>query len=216
MPYTQYHPVYLDLNGRSVLIVGGGPVALEKLESLKSSGAKITLVSPEAIPEVAAWAGAGKICWERRPFADVDIDGVFMAIAATDDPELNGRVFRLGDAKQKLTNSVDDPQNCNFIMAAIAGRGPLQVAVSSAGCSPAMAQRIRNRIADELLTEEAGALTELLGDWRPEVKRSLSTYKERQRFWEHLLTSAIGETLLTQGREAADETVRRELEAFAG
>lgn len=213
MPYTQYHPVYLDLNHRRVLIVGGGAIALEKLNSLlPASGARITVVSPEAREEIRVWHIEGKLTWEAREFTPDDVDPYFMVIAATDDPELNGLVYSTGNERQKLSNSVDDPINCNFIMAAITRHGPMQVAVSSAGCSPALAQRVRNRIASEILTEDLGGLAEFLGDRRDEVKQRLPGYKIRQAFWERVIASAIPDHLREGHAHEADTAFHRMLD----
>jgi uroporphyrin-III C-methyltransferase len=103
---------------------------------------------------------------------------------------------------------VDDPEHCNFIMAAIAKSGPMQVAISSAGCSPALAQRVRNRIESEILTESVGVLAEYLGSRRPEVKKQLPNYKARQAFWEQVLDSKVPHILATDGVEAADDQFR--------
>ncbi|AIE84330.1 siroheme synthase CysG [Fimbriimonas ginsengisoli] len=212
MPYTQYHPVYLDLNDRQVLIVGGGSIALEKLNSLlPASGARITVISPEAREEIRSWHREGKLVWESRTFHPDDIEPAYMVIAATDDPDLNEWVYRCGNDRQRLTNSVDDPANCNFIMAALTRQGPMQVAVSSAGCSPALAQRVRNRIVSEILTEDLGELAEFLGDRRAEVKRRLPGYKVRQAFWERVLDSEIP-GLLTRDKAEADAAFQRMLD----
>jgi len=204
LPYTNYHPVCLDLNGRRVLIVGGGAIALEKLESLLPfSGARIDVVSPEARREIREWHDEGKLTWLRRDFEVADVAPYFMVIAATDDPELNALVYKTGNDGNKLSNSVDDPVNCNFIMAALVRRGPMQVAVSSAGASPALAQRIRNRVRSEILTEELGVLGEFLGDRRPLVKSRLPGYKIRQAFWEGIIDSDLP-AILVRDPEAAD------------
>lgn len=200
--YTKYHPVFLDLNGRPVLIVGGGNVAVEKLHSLLPSGANITVLAPEVRTEVATWVQEGAIRWVRARFRDEDVEPYFMIIAATDDPVVNRQVFLAGNARLRLTNSVDDPINCNFIMAAMTGHGPMQVAISSAGCSPALAQRVRNRIAHEILTPEIGMLAEYLGEWRPRIKASLPSYKARQGFWERVIESPIPDSV--PDREKAD------------
>jgi uroporphyrin-III C-methyltransferase/precorrin-2 dehydrogenase/sirohydrochlorin ferrochelatase len=215
MPYTSYHPVYLHLTGRRVVIVGGGTVAIEKLNSLIPTGAEITVVSPEILPEVQTWVTEGTIQWKARVFEPADINDAFMVIAATDDPDLNHWVYSLGNAAQKLSNSVDDPVNCNFIMAAIARSGPMQVAISSAGCSPALAQRVRNRIVSEILTENVGALAEFLGDRRPEVKATLPSYKIRQKFWEQVIDSKVPHILSSQGEEAAEAEFRSMLRRAA-
>lgn len=207
MSYVNYFPVYLDLSDREVLIVGGGAIAMEKLSSLLPTGARITVVSPDATQEIRGWAHSGSLTWIERNFQPTDVDEPFMVIAATDDPQLNAQVFELGNRAKKLTNSVDDPAHCNFIMSANVRSGPMQVAVSSAGCSPALAQRVRNRIQSELLTPELGAVADFLGGWRLEVKRRLPSYKLRQRFWENVLDAGIATVLSEQGRDAADSWI---------
>ena len=204
MPYPIYHPVYLNLKDRKILIVGGGFVATEKLNSLIPSGATITVVSPIINDEVRAWVEDGTIQWIEREFVPEDIEDYFMVITATNRPEINAWVYQLGNQALKLTNSVDDPVNCNFIMSAIAKSGPMQVAISSAGCSPALAQRVRNRIVNEILTDNIGALAEYLGDRRPEVKHVLPNYKARQTFWEQIIDSQVPHLLANEGEEAAD------------
>jgi uroporphyrin-III C-methyltransferase/precorrin-2 dehydrogenase/sirohydrochlorin ferrochelatase len=199
-----HHPVFLDLAGRVVLIVGGGAIAVEKVNSLLHSGASIRIVSPVACPEVVDWAFQGVLVWEPRPFEDDDVLAAFMVIAATDDPLLNAHVFQVAESHLKLANSVDDPVNCNFIMAAIARSGPMQVAVSSAGCSPALAQRVRERIGREMLTAELGELAEFLGARRPLIKGALATYQARQRFWEDVIDSNVPAILAAEGTEAAN------------
>ena len=205
MAYTKYHPVYLALEGRTILLVGGGFVATEKLQSLLPSGPHITVVAPWINDEVRALVDAGSIRWEAREFLPTDVVDYFMVIAATNNPQLNAEIYELGNSLKKLSNSVDDPEHCNFIMSAIAKSGPMQVAISSAGCSPALAQRVRNRIEREILTDDMGQLAEFLGEWRPEVKKSLPTYKVRQAFWEQVIDSQLPRTLASKGVEAANE-----------
>ncbi len=204
MPYTTYHPVYLNLNGKAVLIVGGGNVAMEKLESLMDSGPRITVVSPEVTEQIKAWHEEGALVWIQKRFEPSDASPFFVVIAATDDPEVNALVFRTGNDLLRLTNSVDDPINCNFIMAARTVRGPMQVAISSAGASPALAQRVRNRIATEILTEDLGTLAEFLGDRRLVIKHALGGYKVRQAFWERVIDSDLPQILRSQGEAAAE------------
>lgn len=188
-----------------MLIVGGGAVAIEKLNSLMPlTGADIHVVSPVVKPEIQELAEQGLIHWEAREFRDEDVEPAHMVIAATDDPELNERVYRRGNERMRLSNSVDDPVNCNFIMSAITRSGPMQVAVSSAGCSPALAQRVRNRIASEILTKDIGILAEFVGDRRPLVKSRLPGYKVRQTFWERVIASEVPEHLSRGDHDEAE------------
>ncbi|AIE84373.1 precorrin-2 dehydrogenase/sirohydrochlorin ferrochelatase family protein [Fimbriimonas ginsengisoli] len=205
---TTYFPVFLELSGRAVLIVGGGPVAWEKVESLKSTGAEITILSPTISLQIQGEVDAGRLVWIEKAFEPADVIPYFMIVAATDDPATNAEVFQTGNALNRLTNSVDDPENCNFIMSAIVRQGPMQVAVSSSGCSPALAQQIRNRISDDLLTPEVGRLGEFLGQWRPAVKSSLGSYKHRQGFWARVLASDVPALLNINETEAGEAMTR--------
>jgi len=206
-----YHPVFLNLRGRKVLIVGGGEIAAEKVRSLLHSGADITLVAPSVIEPIRLWSHEGVLTWVEREFLAEDVDSAFMSIGATDDIAVNRTVADLAEAQNSLGNSVDDPKHCNFIMAAIARQASMQVAISSSGNSPALAQRVRDRIQKEILTEDIGGLADFLGTWRPEVGRSLPTYQARKAFWEFILDSDIPAILAHDGRESADKEMRRTL-----
>lgn len=210
--YTRYHPVFLDLNGRPVLIVGGGPIALEKLESLIPSGASLTVLSPELNEDVQHLLDEGKFRWIQKSFEPDDVEPFFMVIAATSDPAVNALVFQTGNARNRLSNSVDDPVNCNFIMAAFAVKGPMQVAISSAGCSPALAQQIRARIVEEILTDEVGDLGAYLGEWRPKIKGTLPNYRARRGYWERIVRSNVPGLLASGDVSATDAAMECALE----
>ncbi|WP_395143840.1 bifunctional precorrin-2 dehydrogenase/sirohydrochlorin ferrochelatase [Armatimonas sp.] len=188
---SHYQPVYLDLRGKQVVVIGGGFVAGEKLSVLFASGAKIRVVSPELSEELQHWHAEGRFEWWQKCWEPTDQTDAFVAIGATNDKAINRAVFAEADTNGRLGNSVDDPKFCNFILSAVARSGPMQVAISSAGCSPALAQRVRERIAQEILTPELGELASFLGAWRPAVKSALPTYQDRQRFWEAVLDSEI-------------------------
>lgn len=196
---ASYQPVYLDLRGKQVVVVGGGFVAGEKLSVLFDSGAHLRVVSPVLSPELTQWHAEGRFVWHQKLWEPSDQADAFVAIGATNDKSVNRAVFAEADSKGRLGNSVDDPAFCNFILSAVAKAGPIQVAISSAGTSPALAQRIRRRIVEEILTPELGELATFLGSWRPRVKAALPTYQDRQRFWEDILESEIP-TLLAAGK----------------
>ncbi len=200
MSYTAYHPVYLNLAGRRCLVVGGGPIAVEKVSGLKEAGAQVTVVAPEIHQELRQWHKRGEIEWQARTFTEADVTDAFLVIGATDDQQVNREVYEAGERLNRLANAVDDPDYCNFIMAAVVRQGPMQVAVSSAGCSPALAQRVRNRIASEIFDENVGDLAEFLGSWRPAVKDRLEGYAVRKGFWEQVLASDVP-ALLAVGKQ---------------
>ncbi|WP_309715737.1 bifunctional precorrin-2 dehydrogenase/sirohydrochlorin ferrochelatase [Armatimonas sp.] len=201
---ASYQPVYLDLRGKQVVVIGGGYVAGEKLSVLFDSGAKLRVISPELSEELQHWHAEGRFEWWQKHWEPSDQADAFVAIGATNDKSINRAVFAEADANGRLGNSVDDPKFCNFILSAVAKSGPMQVAISSAGCSPALAQRIRKRILDEILTPELGELAEYLGSWRPRVKTSLPTFETKQRFWEAVLDSEIPGLLAAGNLAEAD------------
>ena len=206
---ASYQPVYLDLRDKRVVVIGGGYVAGEKLSVLFESGAKLRVVSPELSEELQHWHAEGRFEWWQKIWEPSDQADAFVAIGATNDKAINRAVFAEADTNGRLGNSVDDPKFCNFILSAVAKSGPMQVAISSAGCSPALAQRVRKRIVDEILTPELGELAEYLGSWRPRVKVALPTFEAKQKFWEAVLDSEIP-GLLASGN-IAEANARMEL-----
>jgi precorrin-2 dehydrogenase/sirohydrochlorin ferrochelatase len=182
-------PLYiacLRLSGRNCLVVGGGDVGLEKVEGLLACDGQVTLVAPQTIPELEEYAREGSITWERRAFRDEDLEGKFLAIAATDDTEVNIRVFEEAERRAMLCNVVDVPPLCSFILPAIVRQGPIAVAISTAGTSPALAKRMKREVAD-LFGPEYGELAELLNDARGWAKATLPTYADRKAFFEGIV-----------------------------
>ena len=202
-----FYPIYLDLRHRNVLMVGGGPIATGKVSGLLEAEACVTVVAPEVSDAIVQWHSERKLIWHAREFVESDIENQFVVIAATDDKALNARVYQLANAQQRVANAVDDLDNCNFIAPAIARQGELQVAISTAGKSPALAKQLRDRIQAEILTEETSALADFLGSWRPEVKRWLPTYQRRQAFWEGVLESCVPSLLMADNKTHAEETM---------
>ncbi|MBS1703613.1 MAG: bifunctional precorrin-2 dehydrogenase/sirohydrochlorin ferrochelatase [Armatimonadetes bacterium] len=215
MSYPTYHSVFLHLEGRSCLVVGGGPIAVEKITGLKDAGARVTVIAPQALDTISDWHEADEVEWLAREFVPEDVLPFFLVIGATDDMEVNREVYEAGNRLNRLANAVDDPDYCNFIMAAMVRRGPVQVAVSSSGCSPALAQKIRNRIANEILEPETGLLAEFLGSWRPAVKDRLAGYGVRKSFWEDVLASAVPGFIADGNALAADAEMERLLDTAA-
>lgn len=144
-----YYPAYLDLRGRLVLLVGGGRVAARKLASLIGAGARVRLVTPELAAETAAQLPHAMVEERRRGFAPADLEGVWLAVCATDDEAVNRDVARVAEEKRVFVNVVDVPPLCSFIVPASLTRGELMLAVSTGGASPAMARRLRERLERE-------------------------------------------------------------------
>ncbi len=161
-------PIFLKLDGRSGLLVGAGAVALEKISSLLNTGLQLRVVAPEAKPEIRKLAAESKLEWIQRPFEPSDLDGNFVVITATDSPAVNAAAYRGAIERGILCNSVDDIPHCDFFFGAVVSRGDLQIAISTAGESPAVAQRLRREI-DAQLPADLGPWLASLGQLRREV-----------------------------------------------
>src|SRR2546430_15433214 len=182
-------PLYiacLRLKGRRSLVVGGGDVGLEKVEGLLACDADVTLVAPDAHPELVQLALEGAIRWEQREYESSDLDGCLIAIAATSDTDVNIRVFEDAEERAMLVNVVDVPPLCNFILPAIVRTGPLAVAISTADASPALAKRMKREIA-ERFGEPYALLAIMLNDARGWAKATLPTYQDRKEFFESIV-----------------------------
>jgi siroheme synthase-like protein len=162
-------PIFLRLDRRPCLVVGAGTVALAKIESLGATRAEITVVAPEAVAEIRELADAGSLVWQRRAFEAADLEGIFLVIAATNATEVNHSVYEEALRRNVLCNAVDDPPNCDFYFGSVVARGDLQIAISTAGESPAVAQRLRREI-DAQLPDDLGPWLEQLGALRREVR----------------------------------------------
>ena len=200
---TPFYIACLKLSGRRCLVVGGGDVGLEKVEGLLACDGDVTLVAPEAIPQLTELAAEGSIAWERREYRPEDLEGTFMVIAATGDTEVNTGVYEAAERRAMLVNVVDVPPLCNFILPAIIRTGPLAIAISTAGASPALAKRIRDEIAEEY-GEPYARLAILLNGVRGWAKGTLPTYQDRKSFFESIVNGEPDPVeLLRRGDEAA-------------
>jgi siroheme synthase-like protein len=186
MLQTPFYIACLRLSGRRCVVIGGGEVGLEKVEGLLACDGDVTLVAPEAHPELVQLALEGSIRWERRPYDSEDLEGALIAIAATNNSDLNIRVFEDAEARAMLVNVVDVPPLCNFILPAIVRTGPLAVAISTAGASPALAKRMKREIG-ELFGEPYAHLAILLNEARGWAKATLPTYQDRKHFFESIV-----------------------------
>jgi precorrin-2 dehydrogenase len=184
---TPFYIACLRLTGRRCVVIGGGDVGLEKVEGLLACDGEVTLIAPDAIEPLRELAAEGSIAWEQREYAGAaDLEGVFMVIAATSDTDVNIRVYDDAERRAMLVNVVDVPPLCNFILPAIIRTGPLAIAISTAGASPALAKRIRDEIADEY-GEPYARLAILLNEVRGWAKATLPTYQDRKVFFESIV-----------------------------
>ena len=183
---TPFYIACLRLVGRRCLVVGGGSVGLEKVEGLLACDAQVTLVAPDAQPELVQLALEGSIRWERRAYEPADLDGCLIVIAATSSSEVNIGVFEDAERRSMLVNVVDVPPLCNFILPAIVRNGPLAIAISTAGASPALAKRMKREIAEAFGAPYA-ELAVLLNQARGWAKATLPTYQDRKDFFESIV-----------------------------
>jgi precorrin-2 dehydrogenase / sirohydrochlorin ferrochelatase len=202
----------LKLEGRRCVVVGGGAIGLEKVEGLLACGGDVTLIAPEALQELEGYAREGSIRWERRPYGGrSDLEGVFMVIAATDDTDVNIAVFSDAEERAMLVNVVDVPPLCNFILPAIVRTGPLAIAISTAGASPALAKRMKREIA-ATYGEPYARLAILLNEVRGWAKGTLPTYQERKEFFEGIVNGDPDPVALLRAGDTpegtSDEAVR--------
>lgn len=199
-------PLYiacLKLRGRRAVVVGGGDIGLEKVEGLLLCDADVTLIAPDAVPALQEYAAEGSIAWEQREYAGpAELEGVFLAIAATNDSEVNIGVSEDAEARAMLVNVVDVPPLCNFILPAIVRSGPLAIAISTAGASPALAKRMKREIA-ESFGEPYARLAVMLNDARGWAKATLPTYQDRKEFFEGIVNGDPDPVqLVREGRES--------------
>jgi precorrin-2 dehydrogenase/sirohydrochlorin ferrochelatase len=176
----------MNVRDRTCLVIGAGPIGLEKIEGLLASGAHVVVVAPEAETEVQELAAESSIVWHQRPYEPADLEGVLLVFAATSDTDLNVRIFRQAESRAMLVNVVDVPPLCNFIMPAIVRNGAVSIAISTSGASPALAKRLKREIADQFGAPYA-RLAELLNDIRAWAKDAFATYQERKVFFESIV-----------------------------
>jgi uroporphyrin-III C-methyltransferase/precorrin-2 dehydrogenase/sirohydrochlorin ferrochelatase len=207
-------PIFLKLDGRPALLVGAGTVALEKIGSLLKTGVKLRVIAPQARPEIRQLAAEGKLEWIEREFQPSDLDGNFIVIAATDVPEVNATVYREAVARGIACNSVDDIPNCDFFFGSVVSRGDLQIAISTAGESPALAQRLRREI-DEQLPEDLGLWLVQVGELRREVLSTQPRGEERRLVLHELAQRQICDSALCSTRQLP-RTGREATRAVAG
>jgi precorrin-2 dehydrogenase/sirohydrochlorin ferrochelatase len=215
---TPFYIACLKLSGRRCVVVGGGEIGLEKVEGLLACDGQVTLIAPEAEPALAQYASEGSIRWERREYAGAsDLDGVFMAIAATNETDVNIAVYDDAERRAMLVNVVDVPPLCNFILPAIVRTGPLAIAISTAGASPALAKRMKREIEAQYGAPYA-RLAILLNEVRGWAKGTLPTYQDRKEFFEGIVGGEPDPIELLRADEApggAGELAVRELIAAA-
>ncbi len=177
-----YYPIFLDVEQRRCVVVGGGRVAERKIKGLLEARAQVVVVAPEVTPQIKEWHGQGKVEIFFRGFQEGDLEGAFLVVAATNNPEVQRAVVSEARSRGILCNVVDQPEESNFFVPSVVKRGRLQIAISTSGASPAVARRLRETL-EEMFGPEYERYLELMARWRQEIlARSLSEAERRRLF----------------------------------
>jgi len=202
-----YYPVILNIEGRLCIVVGGGDVALRKVRALAEKGALVRIIAPDAVVPLKEVVESGRVEWEQRPYEQGDLEGAFLAVAATDDPETNQEVRHEAYGRRVPVNIVDDPELSDFQVPSFFEDGPLLVAVSTKGSSPAVARTLRRAIQQWLGPGFAKSL-ETVNAFRQRLKAEIDNGKARVRFWEEGIDAEVIELM----REGDCHKVQKALE----
>ena len=208
----RHFPVFLDLNKRRCLVVGGGEVAARKVQQLLRSNADVVVVAPRAGDDIRALERQERVRREAREFRDGDVAGCALVIAATADRQVNSRVAAAAGAGNVPVNVVDNPALCSFIMPSVVDRDPVQVAVSTGGASPVLARLLRAKL-ETLIPAAYGRLATVVREFRGRVKQRFPEFRQRRRFWENVLQGPVVEMLFAGREQAAIHALERELES---
>lgn len=201
-----YYPIYLDIEERNVLIIGGGNVCARKVETMLRYGARVTVVSPEFTDEIEGWANEGTIKIRRKPYEEADLDGASIVIASTDDQCINGRIARDCRRRKIPVNVVDVTHLCEFIVPAIVERGSIQIAVSTGGKSPALARTLKEDL-QRAVGPEYDEVNQVLGTLRKGAKKTLPTDTDRKRFFDGIIAAGVLDMLRSGKRQEAYATI---------
>jgi precorrin-2 dehydrogenase/sirohydrochlorin ferrochelatase len=211
-PDKVFYPMFVDLEGRRCLVVGGGPVATEKVEKLLDHGAAVRLVTPEMTPDLEAVAAAGRLAeLHRRTYRPEDLEGCFLVIAATNLDAINRMVWQDAEARNMLCNVVDVPPLCNFIVPSIVRRGELALAISTGGASPVVAKHIRREL-EAAYGPEWESLVNLLRELRDDLKDRYLDMPSRRDAVERLMATDVVRRLAEGDEAGARELAHRVLD----
>ena len=193
-----YYPIYLNLEGKRAVVVGGGSIAEGKIEKLRQTGAVVTVISPEVSPAIGQYADDGTVRWRQREYRTGDLEGAFIAIAATNRRDVNQLIFEDAERQGILLNVVDDPPRCSFIAPSIVERGPVTLAISTGGVSPALARKLRESLSQSKELQWAD-MAGVMAKARKQV-REMGVSVDPQH-WQCCLTNDLLD-LAQSGREA--------------
>jgi siroheme synthase-like protein len=193
-----YYPIFIDIEDRNVVIIGGGNVCARKAETMMKYGARVTIVSPRFTEEIEQWSRDGMLALKRKPYDASDVDDAHLVIASTDDTRVNEQVAADCRARRIPVNVVDVTPLCEFIVPAIVDKGSVQVAISTGGKSPALARTLKEDLLRTIGPEYA-EVNDVLGTLRESAKRMLLTDVDRKAFFDGIILRGVLE-MLREGR----------------
>lgn len=196
-----YYPIFIDLRGRTVVVIGGGTVAWRKVEGLRKTGAHVKVIAPEIVHQISELEGIEPCC---RSYSSKDLEGACLVIAATDDEETNSAVSRDAMARNIFCNVVDKPELCTFIVPSVVEKGPIKIAISTGGVSPTLSKKMRIEI-DKLLGNEYATLALIMGRIRSMVISGEGGFQSHKLIFETLINSELLDAVRENNREAAEE-----------
>lgn len=199
------YPVNLLVAGRRCVVVGAGRIAARKIAALVDAGADVHVIAPDAVDEVRRAHDEGRVTWHRRPFAPDDLDGAWLATAATSDPAVNAAVYEAAEAARVWVNAADDPAHCSFTLMSLVRRGDLVVTIGTGGRSPALATYLRQHVEAEM-GPEYGVLLDLLSEAREELRAGGRSSEDAD--WQRALDSGMLD-LIRRGRVAEAKEILR-------
>jgi len=198
---NRFYPLFIDLRDRLVVVVGGGMVAWRKVEALCRAGARVRVIAPEVVERIEQDEGLEVV---RRGYEPGDLDGAWLVIAATDDEETNVAVSRDAESRRVFCNVVDQPGLCSFIVPSVVEKGPIKIAISTGGVSPALSKKMRIRIG-KLLGDEYSILALIMGRIRPIVLSGEGGHEDRKRIFEVLIDSELLDAIREHNRDRAEQ-----------
>ena len=207
-----YYPIFLDIEGRNAVIIGGGNVCARKAETMMNYGARVTVVSPELTEEIERWAREGRLEIRRKKYDEHDLDDANIVIASTDDESVNTQIAADCRRRRIPVNVVDVTHLCEFIVPAIVDKGSVQIAISTGGKSPALARTLKEDL-QRLVGPEYDEVNQILGTLREGAKKVLPTDVDRKRFFDGIVAEGILQMLRDGRRRDAYETIARACDA---
>lgn len=204
----EYLPIFADLQQRPCVVVGGGTVAWRKTQMLLKAGADVRVIAPKLNAEFQAALAANQVSHLAETFEPHHLDGIFLAIAATERKAVNALVYQSANQRQVLVNVVDDTQRCSFIVPSIIDRSPIVVAISSSGKAPVLARMLREKI-ETLLPQHLGKMATIAGNFRDRLKQMVPDFSARRFFWEQAFNGRFAQLVEAGQPQAAEQELTR-------